>query len=47
MTANNMGNILFLKGDMEGSAKYYERQQGFHPRRGHMDQPRPFIYKGT
>lgn len=31
MTVNNMGNILFLKGDMEGSAKYYEEAARLFP----------------
>lgn len=31
MTVNNMGNILFLKGDMEGSAKYYEEAARLSP----------------
>lgn len=31
ITVNNMGNILFLKGDMEGSAKYYEEATRLSP----------------
>ncbi|MEK7680302.1 MAG: tetratricopeptide repeat protein, partial [Deltaproteobacteria bacterium] len=31
MTLNNMGNILFLKGDMEGSAKYYDEAARLSP----------------